>query len=133
MKFFEVGPQSFDDRARDHDPADLLLGQDLQEAAGRPAGGDHQGRQGSRRLRPPDGVLGDSAKLDALEKAGKLKRIAFTDRAEMKKLVDPVMAAYAKEISADAIFAQINAIKCSFVPGRGPARPRPSSASNSRA
>src|SRR5260370_16227401 len=53
----------------------------------------------------------DSAKLDALEKAGKLKRIAFTDRAEMKKLVDPVMVAYAKEIGADAIFTQINAIK----------------------
>ena len=29
----------------------------------------------------------------------------------MKKLVDPVMAAYAKEIGADAIFAQINAAK----------------------
>ena len=53
----------------------------------------------------------DSAKLDALEKAGKLKRIAFTDRAEMKKLVDPVMAAYAKEIGADTIFGQINATK----------------------
>jgi TRAP-type C4-dicarboxylate transport system substrate-binding protein len=53
----------------------------------------------------------DTAKLDALEKAGKLKRIVFTDRAEMKKLVDPVMAAYAKEIGADTIFAQINATK----------------------
>src|ERR1041384_56269 len=53
----------------------------------------------------------DGAKLDAMEKAGKLKRIAFTDRAEMKKLVDPVMAAYAKEIGADEIFAKINAIK----------------------
>src|SRR5207253_11292231 len=53
----------------------------------------------------------DNAKLDALEKAGKLKRVAFTDRAEMKKLVDPVMAAYAKEIGADAIFNQINTIK----------------------
>jgi hypothetical protein len=29
----------------------------------------------------------------------------------MKKLVDPVMAAYAKEIGAETIFAQINAIK----------------------
>jgi hypothetical protein len=29
----------------------------------------------------------------------------------MKKLVDPVMVAYAKEIGADAIYAQINAIK----------------------
>ena len=55
--------------------------------------------------------LEDTAKLDAMEKAGKLKRIPFTDRAEMKKLVDPVMAAYAKEIGADEIFAKINAIK----------------------
>ena len=47
-----------------------------------------------------------SAKLDALEKAGKLKRIPFTDRAQMKKLVDPVMADYAKEIGADGIYAE---------------------------
>ncbi len=46
----------------------------------------------------------DTAKLDALEKAGKLKRVPFADRDAMKKLVDPVMAAYAKEISADKIF-----------------------------
>src|SRR3990167_5267673 len=42
----------------------------------------------------------DEQKLVALEKAGKLKRIPFKDRAEMKKMVDPVMAAYAKEITA---------------------------------
>jgi TRAP-type C4-dicarboxylate transport system substrate-binding protein len=53
----------------------------------------------------------DTAKLDALEKAGKLKRVPFADRAAMKKLVDPVMAAYAKEIGADAIYAKINAIQ----------------------
>ena len=53
----------------------------------------------------------DTAKLDALEKAGKLKRIPFADRAAMKKAVDPVMAAYAKEIDAEAIFQKINAIK----------------------
>jgi TRAP-type transport system periplasmic protein len=53
----------------------------------------------------------DEAKLVALEKAGKLKRIPFTDRAAMKKAVDPVMAAYAKEIDADAIYQKINAIK----------------------
>jgi tripartite ATP-independent transporter DctP family solute receptor len=53
----------------------------------------------------------DTAKLDALEKAGKLKRIAFTDRAAMKKLVDPVIEAYAKEIGAEDVFARINAIK----------------------
>ena len=52
----------------------------------------------------------DSQKLDALERAGKLKRVPFADRAAMKKLVDPVMAAYAKEIGADKIFAEINAI-----------------------
>ena len=53
----------------------------------------------------------DEQKLVALEKAGKLKRIPFTDRAQMKKAVDPVMEAYAKEIGADQIFAKINAIK----------------------
>ena len=53
----------------------------------------------------------DTAKLDVLEKAGKLKRIPFADRAEMKRLVDPVMAAYAKEVDADKIYQQINAIK----------------------
>src|SRR5438552_3628139 len=37
--------------------------------------------------------------------------IAFTDRAQMKKAVDPVIEAYAKEIGADQIFAKINAIK----------------------
>ena len=49
-------------------------------------------------------------KLVALEKAGKLKRIPFKDRVEMKKLVDPVMASYAKEIGADAIYAKIVAL-----------------------
>ena len=53
----------------------------------------------------------DGQKLDALEKAGKLKRIAFKDRDAMKKLVDPVIAAYAKEIGADEIFKKLNAIK----------------------
>ena len=53
----------------------------------------------------------DSAKVDALEKAGKLKKIPFADRAAMKKLVDPVIEAYAKEIGADQILAKINALK----------------------
>jgi tripartite ATP-independent transporter DctP family solute receptor len=53
----------------------------------------------------------DEQKLVALEKAGKLTRVTFTDRAQMKKLADPVMEAYAKEIGADGIFAKINAIK----------------------
>ena len=50
----------------------------------------------------------DTAKLDAMEKAGKLKRIPFADRAAMKKAVDPVMADYAKEIGAEAIYNKIN-------------------------
>src|SRR5258705_546979 len=53
----------------------------------------------------------DSQKLEALEKAGKLKRVPFADRDAMKKLVDPVMAAYAREIGADKIFAAINALQ----------------------
>jgi len=53
----------------------------------------------------------DGQKLEALEKAGKLKRVPFTERAAMKKMVDPVMAAYAKEIGADKIFAAINDMK----------------------
>ncbi len=52
----------------------------------------------------------DTQKLDALEKAGRLKRIEFTQRAEMKRMVDPVMATYAKEIDADGILAKINAV-----------------------
>ncbi len=52
----------------------------------------------------------DGQKLEALEKAGRLKRIEFTQRAEMKRMVDPVMAAYAKEIDADGILNRINAL-----------------------
>ncbi len=52
----------------------------------------------------------DQKKLDALEKAGKLKQVAFSDRAAMQKLVDPVMAAYAKEIGAEGIYAKIAAL-----------------------
>jgi TRAP-type transport system periplasmic protein len=50
-------------------------------------------------------------KLDKYAKEGKLKQVPFTQRAEMQKLVDPVMAAYAKEVGADAIFAKINSLK----------------------
>jgi tripartite ATP-independent transporter DctP family solute receptor len=53
----------------------------------------------------------DEEKLVALEKAGKLKRIPFADRAQMQKLAAPVMEAYAREIGAGEIFAKINAIK----------------------
>jgi tripartite ATP-independent transporter DctP family solute receptor len=53
----------------------------------------------------------DEQKLVKMEKEGKLKRVPFQGRDEMKKLVDPVMAAYAKEIGAEQILAKINSIK----------------------
>jgi len=53
----------------------------------------------------------DEQKLVAMEKAGKLKRVPFAGRDQMKKLVDPVMADYAKEIGAGELLAKINAIK----------------------
>ena len=111
MKFYEVAPNlSMTEHAITIRPI-CFSGKTLQDLAGRLAGRDHQGRQGGghdgRQIESSE----DIAKLDALEKAGKLKRIVFTDRDEMKKLVDPVMAAYAKEIGADTIFEKINAIK----------------------
>src|SRR5688572_21049361 len=51
----------------------------------------------------------ETVKLDTLEKAGKLKRVVFEERDAMKKLADPVMAAYAKEIGAEDIYSKINA------------------------
>jgi hypothetical protein len=49
----------------------------------------------------------DGQRLEVLEKAGRLKRVTFNDRAGMKRLVDPVMAAYAKEIDATAVHEKI--------------------------
>jgi TRAP-type C4-dicarboxylate transport system substrate-binding protein len=111
MKFYEVGPNlsmtehaiairpiCFSAKTFRKLPADL---QAVIVKAGKEAGA--HGRQVES--------AEDTAKLEALENAGKLKRITFTERAEMKKLADPVMAAYAKEIGADEIFARINAIE----------------------
>jgi TRAP-type C4-dicarboxylate transport system substrate-binding protein len=111
MKFYEVGPNlSITEHAITIRPICFSgktfkkLPPDLQAAvikAGKEAGGFGRQVESSE----------DSAKLDTLEKAGKLKRVAFAERPQMKRLVDPVMAAYAKEIGADAIYGQINAIK----------------------
>ena len=112
MKFYEVAPHlAMTEHAITIRPI-CFSDQDLQDPAEGPAGRDHQGRQGSGRLWPRGRERPrTTAKLDALEKAGKLKRVPFADRAAMKKLVDPVMAAYAKEIGADEIFTKINEIK----------------------
>jgi tripartite ATP-independent transporter DctP family solute receptor len=111
MKFYEVGPNlSITQHAITIRPLCFSgktfkgLPKDLQAAvlkAGKEAGAYGRQVESSE----------DEQKLVALEKAGKLKRIPFTDRAQMKKLVDPVMAEYAKEIGADQILAKINAIK----------------------
>ena len=53
----------------------------------------------------------DAAKLEAMEKAGKLTRVPFADRDKMQSLVAPVLADYAKEIGAEDILAKINAIE----------------------
>ena len=53
----------------------------------------------------------DTEILDRLEKAGKLKQVKFDERDKLQQSMAPVLAAYAKEIGADAIFARINAIK----------------------
>src|SRR5882672_3200386 len=111
MKFYEVGPNlnmtqhaitirpiCFSGKTFAKLPADL---QAAIVKAGKEAGA--YGRQ----LEAKE----DEAKLEALEKAGKLKRIPFADRAKMKQLVEPIMAAYAKEIEADQILAKINDIK----------------------
>jgi TRAP-type C4-dicarboxylate transport system substrate-binding protein len=111
MKFYEVGPHlamtehaitirplCFSGKTFKKLPADL---QAAVIKAGKEAGAYGRQVESSE----------DAAKLEALEKAGKLKRVAFADRDAMKKLVDPVMAAYAKEIGADKIFAAINDMK----------------------
>jgi tripartite ATP-independent transporter DctP family solute receptor len=111
MKFYEVGPHlAMTEHAITIRPICFSaktfksLPGDLQQAilkAGKEAGAHGRQIESSE----------DAQKLEALEKAGKLKRVPFADRAEMKKLVDPVMATYAKEIGAEKLYEQINAIK----------------------
>jgi TRAP-type C4-dicarboxylate transport system substrate-binding protein len=52
----------------------------------------------------------DDQKVTALEQAGRLRRVAFADRAAMNAAVQPVMATYAREIDAESIHARINAV-----------------------
>jgi tripartite ATP-independent transporter DctP family solute receptor len=111
MKFYEVGPNlSITEHAITIRPICFSgktfkgLDKAMQQAvlrAGKEAGAYGRQVESSE----------DAAKLDELEKAGKLKRVKFTDRPQMKKLVDPVIEAYAKEVGAEQILAKINAIK----------------------
>jgi tripartite ATP-independent transporter DctP family solute receptor len=110
MKFYEVGPNlnltqhaitirplCFSTKTLKRLPPDL---QQAVERAGKEAAAYGRQIESSE----------DGAKVDALEKAGRLKKIEFTERPAMKKLVDPVMAAYAKEIGADGIYDRINGL-----------------------
>ncbi|MBM1172571.1 TRAP transporter substrate-binding protein [Microvirga arabica] len=111
MRFFEVAPQLvmtqhaitirpivFSGKTFRKLPTEL---QDCVAKAGKEAGAHGREIESSE----------DTAKLEALESAGKLKRVPFADREAMKAAVDPVLAAYAKEIGAEEILAKINAIK----------------------
>jgi len=108
MKFYEVAPNlSMTQHAVSIRPICFsvktlqALPKDLQDAvmkAGKEAG--DYGRQ----LESSE----DSQKLDKLQSEGRLKKITFEDRPQMKKLVDPVMEAYAKEIGAEEIYKKIN-------------------------
>lgn len=110
MKFFEVAPNilmtqhavsirpiCFSMKTLNSLPKDL---QDAVIQAGKEAADYERGVESK----------GDSAILERLEAGGKLKRIKFEDRDNMKKLTDPVMEAYAKEIDASEIYKAMNAI-----------------------
>ncbi|MBX9595890.1 MAG: C4-dicarboxylate ABC transporter substrate-binding protein, partial [Roseomonas sp.] len=110
MRFFEVGPNllmtqhAITIRPLCFSSQTLArLPRELQEAvrrAGREAG--VFGRQTESQE--------DEQKITALETAGRLRRIPFTERAAMNAAVLPVMAAYAREIDAEGIQSRINAI-----------------------
>lgn len=109
MKFYEVAPNlSMTQHAVSIRPICFsvktlqTLPKDLQDAVMR--AGKEAGDYG-RQIESSE----DSQKLDNLQKEGKLKKITFEQRPEMKKLVDPVMEAYAKEIGAEEIYKKINA------------------------
>jgi len=111
MKFYEVGPDliltqhaisirpiCFSGKTLKKLPADL---QAAILKAGTEAGNWERQLESSS----------DTTILNAMEKAGKLKLIKFDERDKLRESMAPALAAYAKEIGADAIFARINAIK----------------------
>jgi TRAP-type C4-dicarboxylate transport system substrate-binding protein len=110
MRFFEVAPNllmtqhaitirpiCFSKQVFDRLPREL---QEAVRRAGREAGVFGRQAESSE----------DSRKLDQLEQAGRLRRIAFNERPQMLRAVEPVMVAYAREIDAEAIMTRINAI-----------------------
>ena len=111
MKFYEVGPNlmltrhsisirpiCFSGKTLRKLPADLQAA--IRKAASEAGDWERELESSS-----------DTAILKSLEKAGKLKLVNFDERDKLQKSMEPALAAYAKEIGADAIYARINAIK----------------------
>jgi TRAP-type C4-dicarboxylate transport system substrate-binding protein len=111
MKFYEVGPHiSLTRHAITVRPVCFSgktfrrLPKDLQDAivrAGREAGAYGRNLESSE----------DQARLQRLEKEGKLKTHVFADRDQLLRLAEPVKQMYAKEVGAEDVLARINAIK----------------------
>ncbi len=111
MKFYEVGPNlmltqhsisirpiCFSGKALRKLPADLQAA--IRKAASEAGDWERQLESSS-----------DTTILAEMEKAGKLKLVKFEGRDQLQKSMAPALAAYAKEIGADAIYAKIQAIK----------------------
>jgi tripartite ATP-independent transporter DctP family solute receptor len=53
----------------------------------------------------------DEARLKRMAKEGKLKTYAFADREKLLALTEPVKAAFARDVGAEALLNRINAVK----------------------
>ncbi len=111
MKFYEVGPEicltrhaitvrpvAFSGKTFRRLPADL---QAAIVKAGREAGAHGRHLESSE----------DAAILAEMEKEGKLRTHAFTEREELLRLAEPVKAEYAKSIGAEDVLARVNAVR----------------------
>ena len=111
MKFYEVGPEiSLTRHAITVRPIAFSgktfrrLPEDLQTAilkAGKEAGAYGRAIESGE----------DEAKLQRMEKEGKLKTHVFNDRGKLLELAEPVKIDYAKELGADAVLKAVNAIE----------------------
>ena len=111
MKWFEVAPDiSLTQHAITIRPLCFSgktfkkLPKDLQDAivkAGREAGAYHRAVESKM----------DQQTMDKLKNEGKIKVFVFTDRPKLLELATPVKTAFAKEIGAEKVLADINAVK----------------------
>ncbi len=111
MKFYEVGPDiSLTRHAITVRPIAFSgktfrrLPKDLQDAILK--AGKEAGRYG-REIESSE----DSKRLATLEQEGKLRTYEFTERDQLLKAAEPVKAAYAKQIGAEAVLAKVDAVR----------------------